>query len=53
MLVYNQDRSIQYEAEVTKDVIKLMAGGNKRYFEAVLDGNNKVNLGKHIKEQYW
>lgn len=34
MLVYNEDRSIRYEEEATKDILAVMQNEPKRFFNA-------------------
>lgn len=53
MLVYNEDRSIKWEEIATEEVIIAMEGKNKRFFEAELDKDNRINLIKPVKEQCW
>lgn len=34
MLIYNEDRSVRYEEEATKDILTVMQGEQKRFFHA-------------------
>lgn len=53
MLVYNEDKSIYYEMELTKEVKRVLAGRPKAYFEFTLTGNNEIRLGKEVVPQNW
>lgn len=61
MLVYNEDRSVEYEDVATKEVLKKMGKSPKKYFEAEviphpknwLRGESVVNLIKETKPQSW
>lgn len=41
MLVYNKDRSVMYEEEATKDILTVMQGEPKRFFNAKVITNKK------------
>lgn len=34
MLIYNEDRTIRYEEQATKEIVTLMQGEQKRFFHA-------------------
>ncbi|MGQ3685298.1 MAG: hypothetical protein ACUBOA_09905 [Candidatus Loosdrechtia sp.] len=53
MLVYNEDRSINYEADLTEEVKKVLLGRPKAYFEFTLTENKEIRLGKEVAPQNW
>lgn len=52
-LVYNEDRSINVLLPITPDVLRLMAGYPKKYFEAVIRPDNQLELMKEVGPQPW
>ena len=48
MLVYNEDKSIYYEAELTAEVRNLLADRPKAYFEFTLTESNEIRFGKEV-----
>lgn len=53
VLIYNKDRSITYEADVTDEVLALVEGLPKTYFKAHLDRYKKLVLDERTKDQDW
>lgn len=61
MLIYNKDKSVMYEDEATDQVLKLMNGRPKLFFEAEviphpqnwLKGEKVVNIIKETEWQKW
>lgn len=53
MLIYNEDRSVMYETEATEEIKTLMEMRPKAYFEAELDDEKKLIIGKEVKHQKW
>lgn len=53
VLVYNQDRSVQWEDAVNKEVLALMDGAPKRFFEAWLNSEGGIVLGAVAPWQDW
>ncbi len=53
MLIYNEDRSVRYEADTTEEIRQLMNDRLKAYFEYELDDQNKIIIGKEVNEQNW
>ncbi|MCZ7622388.1 hypothetical protein KsCSTR_20120 [Candidatus Kuenenia stuttgartiensis] len=53
MLVYNEDKSIHYEADLTAEVRNLLAGRPKAYFEFALNECSEIRLGKEVAPQNW
>ena len=59
MLIYNKDRSIEYEGDAEPNVLQLMNGSHKEYFETKLvdDPNmpkaKKIHLLHKVKYQPW
>jgi hypothetical protein len=53
VLIYNKDRSIFYQEDITPEIEDLMDGDKKAYFEAHIDETNKLVLDKQIDEQNW
>jgi len=52
VLVYNKDKSVMWEGDLTKEVEALMKNETKAYFEAKLEGT-KVVIGSRVSEQCW
>jgi len=52
MLIYNEDRSIVYEAEATPEILACMDGAAKKYFTAELVGT-EILLGDETETQNW
>jgi len=52
MLVYNEDKSILYEGDLTRRVEKLMGDSVKRFFYAKLKGTEVV-LDRKAPWQEW
>lgn len=52
ILIYNEDRSVNYQEDADKDTIKLMDGELKKYFKATIKGKI-IHLGKEVGEQEW
>lgn len=49
MLAYNEDRSIEFEGEATKDVIKKMKNEPKKFFHAdTIPDPNKKNAKRIV-----
>lgn len=55
MLVYNADRSIEYQTEVTPEILGMFTlGESKIYVEGLYDNNtNMILLGKRVEDQPW
>ena len=53
VLVYNEDRSVWYEADASQEVINLLAGEPKTYFKAHLDKDKKLILDGKAPDQIW
>jgi hypothetical protein len=53
VLVYNKDRSIMYENDVTDDVLELLGDRPKAYFKAHLDKYKKLVLDEQAEDQDW
>jgi hypothetical protein len=52
-LIYNKGRSIMYETEASSEILKLMAGEVKKYFNASPVGDGKVKLESEANTQPW
>jgi hypothetical protein len=52
MLIYNKDKGIMFETIASKEVIKLMNGRSKIYFEGKVI-NSKIEIHKEIEFQNW
>ncbi len=52
VLVYNQDRSVQQQFEATEDVVLILGGRAKAYFEAEVKGDNITIIGP-APDQDW
>lgn len=53
VLIYNKDRSITYETDVTDEVLELVEGLPKTYFKAHLDRYKKLVLDERVEDQDW
>lgn len=55
MLIYNADRSIEYQTEVTSEILGMFAlGESKIYVEGLYDNHtNMIHLGKRVEDQPW
>lgn len=55
MLIYNADRSIEYQTEVTAEVLGMFTlGESKIYVEGLYDNKtNMIHLGKRVGDQQW
>ena len=51
-LIYNEDRTIMYEAPLTKDIREIMKGEHKKYFNAHLV-DTIINIDDEVEEQEW
>jgi len=51
-LIYNKDKSVQYEMEVDDNIKSIMKGRLKPYFRAELVGT-RISLGEEMPEQSW
>lgn len=53
MLIYSEDREICYEAPLDPAVDKLLGGAHKAYFEAKLNKDGKIAIGKRVSDKKW
>lgn len=55
VLIYNEDRSVTYQGDITPDVAKIMGDENKAYFKAKLrrDGTIELFENYRIGDQAW
>ena len=53
MLIYNEDRSVRYEAPADPKIKDLMGGRLKAYFTAELRPDGKLALGGEAMPQTW
>ena len=53
VLVYNKDRSIYYEGNATKKLLRMMSGRFKAFFKAKLEKDGSLTIIKPAKEQDW
>ena len=53
MLIYSEDREIMYQDTLTPDIDKLLGNKHKGYFEAELNKENQLIIGKKVKNQNW
>ena len=52
VLIYNKDRSVLWEGDATKELMVMMKGTLKAFFEAKIK-NRKIILGRKIPQQEW
>ncbi len=53
MLIYSEDREIMYQDTLNPDIDKVLGNKCKGYFEAELDRENQLMIGKKVKNQNW
>jgi hypothetical protein len=53
MLAYDKERSFTYEAVADDDVLDLMCGRPKAYFEAKINKDKLLEIGEEVEEQDW
>lgn len=53
MLIYNEDRSVTYEAPLTAPVARVLGARLKAYFYATIDGAGLLSLDGAAPEQDW
>jgi hypothetical protein len=53
VLIYNEDRSVTYQGDVTPDILDVMGGEPKRYFFAVMNDDMTIGLEDPAPEQDW
>jgi hypothetical protein len=53
VLVYNEDRSVMYQGDVTQDILDAMGGAPRRYFFAVINDDNTIGIEDPAPEQTW
>lgn len=53
VLIYNKDRSIEYEAIADEAVLGIMDGRPKAFFNAHLDKDRKIILDEEAEWQAW
>ena len=53
MLVYNEDRSLFFEDELTPDAAKVLDNRPKAYFEAEIDEDGALSIIKEVDERNW
>ena len=53
VLVYNKNKSIWYEGDASKKLIKQMGGRFKMFFKAKMEKDNSITLIKPAKQQDW
>lgn len=51
-LVYNEDRSVMHEGEATPEILNLMAGRPKAYFNAEIVGT-LLDIRDEVEEPNW
>lgn len=52
-LIYNRSRSVIGELPLTEEIATVMADRPKAYFEAKLDDDGVVQLGREVPAQRW
>ena len=53
VLVYNEDRSIEWHAEAPKEILEVMDSRPKAFFKAHLDKDKKIVIDEEVPEQTW
>ena len=53
VLIYNEDRSITYQGDVTPEILDVMDGERKRYFFAVMNDDKTIGLEDPAPEHDW
>lgn len=52
VLVYNEDRSVEYESPATEEIIDMMDGEEKAFFNAKVE-NQEIVIGDLAPWQDW
>lgn len=52
-LVYNKDRSVTFEDNLSEDVAEVMDGRPKGYFRATIGPTGLLEIGDEVEEQSW
>jgi hypothetical protein len=53
MLIYNEDRSLFHEDELSKEVEEVLNGRPKAYFEAEINKYGALSILKEVDEPNW
>lgn len=53
VLVYNKNKSVWYEGDASKKLIKQMGGRFKMFFKAKMEKDKSITLIKPAKSQDW
>ena len=54
MLIYNRSRSVLYQAPADKDVLEIMKGRPKAYFNAIINKATKfIEIQNEVNDQLW
>lgn len=53
VLIYTKDRGINYSTALTKDIEDILKGRLKGYFEAKINLDNALEIGKAVKDLDW
>jgi hypothetical protein len=53
MLIYSEDREVCFEAPLDPEVDKLLGGAHKGYFEAKINKESKIAIGKRVSDKTW
>lgn len=52
-LIYNEDRSVFHEVEPTKEILKLMKGSKKEFFECEINDEGLIGIIGKAKWKSW
>lgn len=53
VLIYNEDRSVQWEGALTEEIAMITLGRPKSYFEAILHKDGKLEFMEKVEDQDW
>jgi hypothetical protein len=53
VLIYDEERSIQWEGDCTSDIAKLLDGAAKMFVHATVERGGKLMLGERAPWQDW
>lgn len=53
MLIYNEDRTVFYQDQLSEEVKKLLSGNLKGYFHAHVGKDGLLRIGQRAPAQSW
>lgn len=53
ILIYNDDRTVEYMGDASQDMIEIMGGEVKKFYYAHLDERHQINIDGPAPYQEW